>query len=143
MASGSSVHRKAVEICGSAQVLDLDPERPGPPRPPLTVFAIAAAGAAADEVIILVIDEQIEIAAAVPGDACLGQLPAVEHDSIGVGGPSLDGVVMGPGLPLSGGGTHPCGLFDQQVCDLLTLGEIAGFDEHRVDGYRLARFLCA
>ena len=49
--------------------------------------------------IILVVDEQIEIAATIPGDACFGQLPAAEHDAIDVGSTALDGVVMGPGCP--------------------------------------------
>src|SRR3974377_671462 len=97
-----------------AQILDLDAEWSCPPRPPLTIFAIAAPGAAADEVIVLIIDEQVQIAAAIPGDAaeegglpiideqieiaaappgdaCLGQRPAAEHDAIDVGSTGLDG----------------------------------------------------
>jgi hypothetical protein len=36
---------------------------------------------------------------------------------------------MGLGLPGFRCGSHRGGLVDQQVCDLLTFGEITGFDE--------------
>src|SRR6516165_3974789 len=135
---GPSIRRNAVQIRDSAQILDLDAERPGPPRPPATIFAVTAPGAAAHEVIVFVVDKEIEIAVAIPGDTCFGQLAAAEHNTIDIGSTGLGSILMGLGLPGSRRGSHRGGLVDQQIGDLLALGEIAGFDEDRVGRHRLA-----
>src|SRR5207249_915707 len=125
----------------SPQILHLDAERSGPARPPATIFSVGARSAAADEMVVLVVDEEVEVTGPITGDARFGQLPAVEYDGIDVGGARLDGVLVGLGLPHSPRPAHRGGLVDQQVGDLVPFGEVAGFGKNRVRRYRMAGLL--